>query len=54
MPEVPLPLHQHLEKKRALDFFLFNKPIKADEAVELGLINEVADEPLARSKEIAR
>ena len=42
-----------LGKKRALDFFLFNKPIKADEGIELGLINEVADEPLARSKEIA-
>ena len=42
-----------LEKKRALDFFLFNKPIKADEGIQRGLINELADEPLARSKEIA-
>ncbi|GAA5504070.1 short-chain-enoyl-CoA hydratase [Deinococcus xinjiangensis] len=38
---------------RALDLMLTARQVKADEALSLGLVNYVADDPLSKSREIA-
>lgn len=39
--------------RRALEFFLFNKPLMADELKQFGLINELSEDVQARAKEVA-
>ncbi|MBV9993489.1 MAG: enoyl-CoA hydratase/isomerase family protein [Alphaproteobacteria bacterium] len=46
-------LVQHLGLSRALDFLLRKRIVGADEALQLGLLNEVADDPLARALSLA-
>lgn len=38
-------------RKRALDMFITAKKVRADEALEMGLISEIASNPLAKSLE---
>ncbi len=43
-----------LGPKKALEFFLFNKPLSAEQMLEYGLINEVHEDFLDRSYALAR
>jgi len=46
-------LVQHLGLARALDFLLKKRIVNADEALALGLLNEISDDPLARALALA-
>ena len=54
-PQLPYVLVQHLGVARALDFVMRKRIVSADEALELGLVNEVVDEGdlLPRALELA-
>ena len=47
-------LEETIGRRRAKEMWYLNKKYTAEQALEMGLVNEIADDPVARAQEIAQ